>query len=159
THVVNTSSHGDHSYGNAFLPSGVHIVQHERTAAFIAEHFAEDIAFMEANFGPDQGLSEISAVAADLLVNDIDGFSIDLGGISEDARYHGFAQTGGDRFFRAVDADVVWTGNAVVGDQPVVPWLLAGHAEEFGATLAGVKASMPLHAFVVPGHGRHLSIA
>ena len=32
THVINTSSHGDHSYGNAFLPAGVHIVQHQRTA-------------------------------------------------------------------------------------------------------------------------------
>jgi cyclase len=34
-YAVNTSHHGDHSYGNAFLPDEVQVVQHERTAEFI----------------------------------------------------------------------------------------------------------------------------
>ncbi len=79
-YMVNTSSHGDHNDGNMFLPDDVEIVQHERTAAYIAEHFADDLAFMSASFdGAAQGLGEIEPVAADVLVSD-DGWSIDLGG-------------------------------------------------------------------------------
>ena len=152
-YVVNTSSHGDHSFGNAFLPEGVHIVQHQRTATYIAEHFKEDIAFMEANFGADQGIDEIKPVAADTLVTD-DGWSVDLGGVSVEARYYGFAQTGGDLFVRVPSAKVVWTGNALVAEKPAVPWLLDGHAEETGITLAAVKAALPEDTIVVPGHGR-----
>ena len=32
-YVVNTSSHGDHSFGNAFLPEGVEVVQHRPACA------------------------------------------------------------------------------------------------------------------------------
>jgi cyclase len=158
THVVNTSSHGDHSYGNTFLPEGVHVVQHERTAAYIAEHFEEDIAFMRSNFGGDsQGFAEIKPVAADVLVKD-DGWSVDLGGVSVAARYYGFAQTGGDLFVHVPSAKVVWTGNAVVAEKPAIPWLLSGHAEETSVTLAAVKAAMPQGTIVVPGHGRAVSL-
>jgi hypothetical protein len=38
-YAINTSHHGDHSYGNAFLPDEVQVVQHERTADFIGEFF------------------------------------------------------------------------------------------------------------------------
>ncbi|MDI1434784.1 MBL fold metallo-hydrolase [Polyangium sorediatum] len=157
-YVVNTSSHGDHSFGNTFLPSGVHIVQHERTAKEIAEHFEEDVAFMEANFGADQGLDELKAVAADILVKDGEPWTIDLGGLTVEARYHGFAQTGGDLFVRVPSAKVLWTGNALVAEKPAVPWLLAGHAAETGMTLADVKASLPADAIVVPGHGRPVTV-
>lgn len=152
-YVVNTSSHGDHSYGNAFLPEGVQVVQHQRTAAYIAEHFEEDVVFMEANFGADQGIDEIEPVAADILVSD-DGWSVDLGGATVEARYHGFAQTGGDLFVSVPSAGVMWTGNAVVAEKPALPWLLAGHAEEVAQTLAAARASLPAAAIVVPGHGR-----
>jgi glyoxylase-like metal-dependent hydrolase (beta-lactamase superfamily II) len=157
-YVVNTSSHGDHSFGNSFLPSGVHVVQHERTAQYIATNFVEDVAFMEANFGADQGLDEIEAVPADILVKDGETWSVDLGGVTVEARYHGFAQTGGDLFVRAPSAKVVWTGNAIVAEAPAVPWLLAGHAAETGMTLADVKASLPMDAIVVPGHGRPMPV-
>jgi len=157
THVINTSSHGDHSFGNTFLPSGVHVVQHEVTAADISQHFEEDVAFMKANFGADQGLDEIKPVAADILVKD-QPFSVDLGGITVEARFFGFAQTGGDLFVDVPTAKVLWTGNAIVAEKPAIPWLLDGHAEETGVTLAAVKASLPADAIVVPGHGRPLNV-
>jgi cyclase len=158
THVINTSSHGDHSFGNTFLPSGVHIVQHERTAAYIAAHFAEDITFMETNFGADQGIAENKPVTADILVKDDAPFAVDLGGITVEARYHGFAQTGGDLFVTVPNAKVTWTGNAIVAERPAVPWLLDGHAMETAMTLADVKASLPADAMVVPGHGRPMTV-
>lgn len=152
THVINTSSHGDHSFGNAFLPAGVHIVQHQRTAAYIAEHFQEDVAFMKMNFGADQGLDELHPVAADTLVSDQTPFVVDLGGVEVTARYYGFGQTGGDLFVHVPAQKVLWTGNPLVAAQPAVPWLLAGHAQEVSTTLAQVRASLPADTVVVPGH-------
>lgn len=152
THVVNTSSHGDHSFGNTFLPAGVHVVQHKRTAEYIAAHFQEDVDFMKKNFGADQGLDEIRAVAADTLVDDATPFSVDLGGVQVTARYYGFGQTGGDLFVHVPSAKVVWTGNPLVAAKPAVPWLLAGHGQEVGMTLSQVKAALPADTIVVPGH-------
>ncbi len=159
TYVINTSSHGDHSYGNTFLPAGVHIVQHQRTAEYIAAHFAEDVAFMKMNFGADQGLDEIKPVAADTLVSDTAPFSVDLGGVQVEARYHGFAQTGGDLFVRVPSAKVLWTGNPLVADKPAVPWLLAGHGPEVGVTLSQVKSSLPADTIIVPGHDHPTTVA
>lgn len=151
-YLVNTSSHGDHSYGNTFLPPEVQIVQHQRTAEFIAAHFAEDVEFSKMNFGADQGLDEVRPVAAHILVRDGETWGVDLGGIRVEARYHGFAQTGGDLFVQVPSAKVVWTGNPLVAAKPAVPWLLAGHAKEVSATLAEVRASLPPDTIVIPGH-------
>lgn len=96
-YAVNTSHHGDHSYGNAFLPGEVQVVQHERTAEFINAFFEEDVAFMEANFGTDQAIDEVTPTAADITVDD-SGWRVDLGGITVEAQYHGFGQTDGDLF-------------------------------------------------------------
>jgi cyclase len=157
THAINTSSHGDHSFGNSFLPSEVNIVQHEATAAYIAAHFAEDVAFMESNFGKDQGLDEIKPAVADTLVGS-DAFVIDLGGISVKAQYHGFAQTDGDLFVEVPSAKVVWTGNPLIAEEPAIPWLLDGHAEESAMTLSAVRAALPGDTIVIPGHGRPIAL-
>lgn len=154
-YVVNTSSHGDHTFGNTFLPDGVEVVQHARTADFIAANFAEDVEFMKTNFGEDQGLDEIAPVAADIRVGD-EGWSVDLGGKTVEARYYGFAQTPGDLFVWVPDAKVLWTGNAFVAEEPALPWLLAGQGEAAEVTLRAVQDSLPADAIVVPGHGRPL---
>lgn len=152
-YAINTSYHGDHSYGNAFLPDSVQVVQHERTAAYIADHFEEDVVFMETNFGADQGIDEVTLTAPDIAVGD-EGWSVDLGGITVEAQYHGFAQTEGDLFVYVPQGEVMWTGNPIVAAQPALPWLLDGHAHEVSETLAAVQQSLPASAVVVPGHGR-----
>lgn len=157
-YAINTSGHGDHSYGNMFLPPEVKIVQHERTAAFIAEHFAEDLAFMKANFGEDQGLEELVATPADIEVSNA-GWSIDLGGIEVEANYHGFGQTEGDLFVYLPEEKVLWTGNPVVGTAPVIPWLLDGRTQDAKATLDAVQETLAADAIVVPGHGSPMSRA
>lgn len=157
THAINTSSHGDHSFGNTFLPDEVNLVQHEETAKYIAAHFAEDVVFMETNFGNDQGLDEIKPAVADTLVGS-EAFTVDLGGITVKAQYHGFAQTGGDLFVEVPSAKVVWTGNPLVAEEPAVPWLLDGHAEETAMTLAAVRAALPADTIVIPGHDRPIAL-
>ena len=141
-YAVNTSHHGDHSYGNHFLPPEVQVVQHEETAAFITDpaSFAGDIAFMEANFGADQGIDEIKAYEADIKVGS-GGWSVDLGGVTVDAHYLGFGQTHGDLFVHVPGDDVLFTGNPVIARSPAIPWLLDGHAHEVAITLSDLRSA------------------
>ncbi len=156
-YAINTSYHGDHSFGNSFLPDEVVVVQHERTAAHIASSFADDVAFMTANFGADQGIDEVRAVSADIEVDDT-GWSVDLGGVTVEARYHGFGQTEGDLFVYVPSAKVLWTGNPLIAEAPAIPWLLDGHVHEVGQTLAAVQATLPSGAIVIPGHDRPVGV-
>lgn len=152
-YAINTSSHGDHSYGNAWLPADVQVIQHAATAAFIAEHFAADVAWMEGNFGADQDIGDATPRAADVLVGE-SGHTVDLGGgVVVEATYHGFGQTPGDLFVYAPAAGVLWTGNPLISTPPAIPWLLDGHVVEARETLARVQAAAPPGTRVVPGHG------
>ncbi|WP_306258663.1 MBL fold metallo-hydrolase [Pararhizobium sp. IMCC21322] len=158
-YLVNTSHHGDHSYGNFYVPEDVDIIQHVNTSAFIADHFEADTAFMIQNFGAGRGIEEVEATAADILVGDGSSLAIDLGGVVVDIRDFGFAQTGGDLFVSVPDANVVWTGNAIVAQAPALPWLLDGHLLETRDTLQAVYEAFDADTKVVPGHGPVTDIA
>lgn len=150
-YAVNTSYHGDHSFGNAYLDDDVQIVQHARTAEHIDGHFDADIAFMEMGFGADQAIDEAVPVPADIEVGD-EGWSVDLGGITVEAQYYGFAQTEGDLFVYVPEERVFWTGNPLVAESPAIPWLLDGQAADVLTTLAAVRGALPGDAVVIPGH-------
>jgi len=94
-YLVNTSFHGDHSYGNYYIPEDVDIIQHANTAHYIDTHFEADTQFMIQNFGQNRGIEEIVPTEADILVAEGGAITVDLGGISVDIRDYGFAQTGG----------------------------------------------------------------
>jgi len=152
-YAVNTSFHGDHSYGNAYLPEDVVIIQHAATADYIAGHFAEDTAFMIQNFGAGRGIEEVTPTPADLLVGAGGALSVDLGGVTVEIRDHGFAQTGGDLFVSVPQANALWTGNAIVAEAPALPWLLDGHLVETRDTLQRVFDATDDATRIVPGHG------
>ena len=152
-YIVNTSYHGDHSYGNQFFPKGSEIIQHRATRNYIRDHFDEDIIFMEQNFGTDQGLDELKPVLAHILLGDGADMSLDLGGEEVRIRHLGFAQTDGDLFVTTADSKVVFTGNPVIAKAPALPWLLDGHLLESIATLKTLRSMLADDAIVVPGHG------
>jgi glyoxylase-like metal-dependent hydrolase (beta-lactamase superfamily II) len=152
-YVVNTSHHGDHSYGNQFFPKGVQFVQHVKTQQYIQNHFADDVAFMKKYFGSNQGLDELKPQRAHVLVNDQSTIDFDLGGKRIQVMHLGFAQTGGDLFVWLPNEKVLFTGNIVVSDGPSLPWLMEGKLEESLATLRKVLAMLPRDSIVVPGHG------
>lgn len=158
-YLVNTSHHGDHSYGNFYVPEEVNIIQHANTAAFIATHIEADKAFMIQNFGAGRGIEEIEATDADILVAEGSTLTIDLGGVTVDIRDFGFAQTGGDLFISVPDANVLWTGNAIVAQAPALPWLLDGHLLDTRDTLQAVYDAFDADTRVVPGHGPVTDIA
>lgn len=152
-YAVNTSAHGDHSYGNQYLPEETLIIQHAATAGFIASHLEADKAFMIQNFGEGRGIEEIEATPSDILVADGGEISVDLGGIAVDIRDYGFAQTGGDLFVSVPSANVLWTGNPVIAQAPALPWLLDGHLIDTRDTLKAVYIDFDYETRVVPGHG------
>ena len=158
-YLVNTSYHGDHAYGNQYLPDDVIIIQHANTAAYMAEHLEADKAFMIQNFGAGRGIEDVVLTAVDILVGTGANLSINLGGVSVDIRDYGFAQTGGDLFISVPKANVLWTGNPIVAQAPAVPWLLSGHLIETRDTLQSVYDAFDAETKVVPGHGPVTDIA
>ena len=158
-YLVNTSYHGDHAYGNQYVPDSVVIIQHANAAAYIDAYLEPDKAFMIQNFGEGRGIEEVVATDADILVGVGGSLSVDLGGVSVDIRDFGFAQTGGDLFVSVSSANVLWTGNPIVAQAPAVPWLLDGHLIETRDTLRAVYNAFNAETQVIPGHGPVTDIA
>jgi glyoxylase-like metal-dependent hydrolase (beta-lactamase superfamily II) len=152
-YAVNTSFHGDHSYGNMYLPKDTRIIQHVFTKQYIENHFEGDTQFMIKNFGQGRGIEGISPVAADVFIPKGGKLIIDLGGKSVEIMDFGFAQTGGDLFIWEPASKVMWTGNPIITVKPSLPWLLDGHLVETLTSLKKVYDFLPEDAFVVPGHG------
>ncbi len=152
-YAINTSFHGDHSYGNMYLPKSTRIIQHEVTKQYIDTHFEGDTEFMMQNFGKGRGIEEIKPVAADVLIPKGGKLTLDLGGKSVEIMDFGFAQTGGDLFVWEPTSKVMWTGNAIITIKPSLPWLLDGHLVETLTSLQKVYDFLPEDARIVPGHG------
>ncbi len=153
-YVVNTSYHGDHSYGNYVMPASAVIVQHERTQQYIAENFSADVAFMIENFGAARGMEEVIPRSPDIVLRGTDDLVIDLGGTTIEIKYFGFAQTDGDVWVWLPNEKVFFTGNPVIAEPPAIPWLLDGKHAESLATMKGIRGFLPEDAVIVPGHGR-----
>ncbi|WP_232312634.1 MBL fold metallo-hydrolase [Enterovibrio coralii] len=157
-YAVNTSFHGDHSYGNMYLPKDTKIIQHEVTQDYIDHHFEQDTQFMMQNFGQGRGIEEIVPVDADILVGKGGDIKVDLGGKSVEIIDFGFAQTGGDLFVWEPESKTMWTGNPIITVKPSLPWLLDGHLLETLASLKAMKAFLPEDATIVPGHGSPMTV-
>ena len=152
-YAVNTSAHGDHWYGNMYLPSATRIIQHVHAREYIDAHLADDKAFMIKNFGAGRGIEEIKPRTGDVLIGDGGSITLDLGGKQVQIIDFGFAQTGGDLFVWEPASKVMWTGNPIIASKPSIPWLLDGHLVETLTTLKKVYAFLPADARIVPGHG------
>lgn len=152
-YVVNTSYHGDHSYGNQFFPRSARVVQHTETQKYIQSHFKDDIAFMTQYFGANQGLNELRPQRAHLLVSDGAKLEIGVGAKRVQILHLGFAQTVGDLFVWLPDDKVLYTGNPIIASPPALPWLLDGRLNDSLETLRRLRRLVPDDAVVVPGHG------
>jgi len=151
--AINTSAHGDHSYGNMYLPSATSVIQYQNASRYISEHLEDDKAFMIKNFGEGRGIEPIKARTGDIVIPSGGRLTLDLGARQVDIIDFGFAQTGGDLFVWEPQSKTLWTGNAVIAIKPALPWLLDGHLLETLDTLKKVYAFLPPEAKVVPGHG------
>ena len=156
-YAVNTSSHGDHSFGNMYMPAATRIVQHAVTRTYIDKHLADDKAFMIKNFGTGRGIEPIQPRTGDVLVAPMSTVLLDLGGKVVHVIDFGFAQTGGDLWVWEPQSKVMWAGNPIIAAKPALPWLLDGHLIATLDTLKRVYAFLPPDARIVPGHGVAMS--
>lgn len=152
-YAVNTNYHGDHSYGNMYLPENTVVIQHENTKNYIDKHFKADTEFMIHYFGKGRGIEDIVPRTGDILVGEGGKVTLDLGNKKVEIIDFGFAQTGGDLFIWEPQSKVMWTGNPIIAVSPALPWLLDGHLLETLATLKKVYEFLPEDARIVPGHG------
>ncbi|WP_163930091.1 MBL fold metallo-hydrolase [Paraferrimonas sp. SM1919] len=152
-YAINTSYHGDHSYGNMYLPQGSVIIQHENTKQYVDKHFKKDTEFMMYNFGKGRGIEQIKPTTGDILVQQGGQITLDIGGKQLQVVDFGFAQTGGDLFVWEPNSKVMWTGNAIVAVKPALPWLLDGHLLQTLDTFKRLYQFLPADARIVPGHG------
>ncbi len=156
--AVNTSYHGDHSYGNVLLPEDAVIIQHAATQVYLEANFDQDVAFMLGLFGEGRGIEDARYRPADILVPPNGSIALDLGGVEVEVRDFGFAQTGGDLMIWVPDAGVLYAGNPVIAEAPSLPWLLDGRAQETRDTMAAIRDFLPADATIVPGHGRPVGV-
>ncbi len=151
-YLVNTSYHGDHSYGNFVFPETTTIIHHKATKRYIDEKFEDDRAFMLRLMGRHKGIEEVVPRSADLVVRD--RLSVDLGGKMVEILHFGFAQTPGDLVVWLPVEKVLWVGNMIQAPEPALPWLLEGRHQETIITLKKVRDFLPEDATIIPGHGR-----
>ncbi len=149
--AVNTSYHGDHSYGNYLLPDNAVVIQHLATKQYVDNNFVQDKAFMLDFMGANKGVEAVKSRSADLAVGD--KAVLDLGGRNVELRHFGFAQTAGDLTIWLPEAKVMWVGNMLQAPPPALPWLLEGQHPKTVATLKRVKQFLPANATIIPGHG------
>lgn len=152
--AVNTSAHGDHSFGNMYLSKSTRIIQHVNTRNYLAHHLEDDKAFMLKYFGTGRGIEAIRPREADILVSPMSRLSLDLGGKIVEIIDFGFAQTGGDLWVWEPQSKVMWSGNPIIASKPSLPWLLDGHLVATLETLSRVYDFLPADARVIPGHGK-----
>jgi cyclase len=156
-YAINTSAHGDHSFGNMYLPASTRIVQHINTRSYITGHLEADKQFMIKHFGTGRGIEPITARAPDIVVPEGGRTILDLGDKQVEIIDFGFAQTGGDLFVWQPQSKILFAGNPVIASKPALPWLLDGHLLATLATLNKVYAFLPEDGRIVPGHGVAMS--
>ena len=157
SYAINTSAHGDHSYGNMYLPAASRVIQHANARNFIEKSLDADKKFMIQNFGTNRGIEEIRPRPADIVIPAGGRLTLDLGGKQVEIIDFGFAQTSGDLFVWEPASKVMWGGNPVIASKPSLPWLLDGHLVETLETMTRVYDFLPADARIVPGHGIAIS--
>ncbi|MFF4159176.1 MBL fold metallo-hydrolase [Streptomyces sp. NPDC001678] len=140
--VVNTHSHGDHTFGNAEFAGEATVIAHERAAADMAAH---GLALTELWPGVDWG--DIRLRLPDVTFSD--RMTLSSAGPRMRLLHLGPGHTAGDTVAWLPDQRVLFTGDLVFSG--VTPFILMGSLSGTLRLLDRLRALEPLH--VVPGHG------
>jgi glyoxylase-like metal-dependent hydrolase (beta-lactamase superfamily II) len=129
-YLVNTSYHGDHSFGNYLFPDETLIIQSPYSKSFLQsqENFQTHRQNLSRNLGNDSLILNAKYRHPDILVND--SITIDLGERMVLVRNFGFAQTPGDLYVWEPVSKILWAGNTIVAPEPAIPWLIGGRYKE-----------------------------
>ncbi len=148
-YLVNTNSHGDHTFGNYAFPAETKIVAHRKTAEAMRNFEAEKKLLLATVDGDPAVFSGVRLRLPDVVFEEF--LRLDLGGRVVELHHFGPGNTPGDTVVYVPEARVAWTGNLVLGEG-IIPWAIEGNTPAYLRTIARFAASLDVET-IVPGHG------
>lgn len=147
-YLVNTTYHGDHTFGNTAFGADVTIISSQPNKAAMSDLPAEKKIRSESMYGAEKSLDDV--ISWRLPDVTFDRYcEIDLGGRIVQLWHFGSANGPGDTFVHVPDAKVTWTGNFVSPGMP--PMMLIGDPIAYLRTVRAMRATLTTHT-LVPGH-------
>jgi len=148
--VVNTTYHGDHTFGNAAFPNEVHIVSSRINRASMCD-LAREKRIRSRNLRGNLAAIEQVTRWREPDVTFEHFMEIDLGGRTVQLWAFGQGNGPGDVVVYEPVTRAAWTGN-FLGHAGVAPMLLEGGPEPYIESLRRMRAALDTQV-IVPGHG------
>ncbi|MEU6780834.1 MBL fold metallo-hydrolase [Nonomuraea angiospora] len=150
-YLVNTTYHGDHSFGNAAFPDEVVVVSSRANRDNMADLAYEKQTRSANMYGDDALLDTVTTWRRPDLV--FDSYAeIDLGGRVVQLHHFGPGNGPGDTVVYVPDTRTAWTGNFVC-HAGTAHMLLQGGPEPYLGSLRRMREALPELETIVPGHG------
>ena len=147
-YLVNTNSHGDHTFGNYAFPAETKIVAHRKTAEAMRNFEAEKKFLLATVDGDPAVFSGVRLRLPDVVFEE--SLRLDLGGRVVELHHFGHGNTPGDTVVYVPEARVAWTGNLVLGEG-TIPWAIEGDTPAYRKTIARLAGSLDIKT-IVGGH-------
>lgn len=155
-YIVNSTSQGDHHFGNMFFPEDAKVIQHEETFKLITnpvefEKNKKIIGLMAWK----EDLENIKARPADILVAKDSTVKVNLGNRIVEVIHFGKMQSKGDLMVWLPKEKMMFTGNIVYSAYPTagIIWLLEGDLDTCIRSYKKFQSFIPKDAIILPGHG------
>jgi cyclase len=149
-YLVNTTYHGDHTFGNAAFPKEVTVISSRQNKTSMRDlEYEKQMRF--GNLRDDQDvLTDVTTWRQPDVV--FDHFcAIDLGNKIIELWHFGPGNAPGDTIVYEPDTRAAWTGNFLMC-AGLPPMLLEGGPGPYIETLKAMQATLPVTT-VIPGHG------
>lgn len=150
-YLVNTTYHGDHTFGNAGFPPEVVVVSSRLNRANMDDLSYEKQTRSRNMHGDAELLDEVTSWRRPDLVFDTYA-EIDLGGRSVQLHQFGPGNGPGDTVVYVPDTRTAWTGNFVC-HAGIAHMLLQGGPAPYAESLRRMREALPELETIVPGHG------
>ncbi|WP_433352389.1 MBL fold metallo-hydrolase [Microtetraspora malaysiensis] len=149
--LVNTTYHGDHTFGNQAFPADTVIVSSRANKENMTDLDYEKQVRSGNMYGDEALFDTVTGWRAPDVV--FDSFAeIDLGGRAVQLWHFGPGNGPGDTVVYVPDTRVAWVGNLLC-HEGIAPMLLQGGPEPYIHTLRAMRAALPDLETIVPGHG------
>ncbi|MFF4617196.1 MBL fold metallo-hydrolase [Nonomuraea jabiensis] len=150
-YLVNTTYHGDHSFGNAAFPDEVVVVSSRANRDNMADLAYEKQTRSANMYGDDALLDAVTTWRRPDVVFDAYA-EIDLGGRVVQLHHFGPGNGPGDTVVYVPDTRTAWTGNFLC-HAGTAHMLLQGGPEPYLGSLRRMREALPELETIVPGHG------
>ncbi|MGA5758914.1 MBL fold metallo-hydrolase [Nonomuraea bangladeshensis] len=150
-YLVNTTYHGDHTFGNLAFPAETVIISSRANRDNMTDLGYEKQVRSGNMYGDEALFDAVTTWRLPDLV--FDSFAeVDLGGRTVQLWHFGPGNGPGDTVVHVPDIRTAWTGNLLC-HAGIAHMLLQGGPAPYAATLRAMKAALPDLRTIVPGHG------